>query len=120
MKEENIIRDKTFNFAKRIVNMYKYLTNEKQEYILSKQLLRSGTSIGANVFESGRALSKKDFVNKISISQKEADETLYWIELLFETDYLDKQSYESIKNDCVEIIKILMSISKTSSKNTSK
>ena len=79
---ENIIKIKSFGFAKRIVSFYKYLCNEKKEYVMSKQLLRSGTSIGANVFESDRAVSKKDFINKIGIAQKEADETLYWIELL--------------------------------------
>ena len=110
---DNVIKQKSFDFAKRIVNLYNYLCNDKKEYIMSKQLMRSGTSIGANVFESGRAVSKKDFANKIAISQKEADESLYWIELLHETGYLDEKEYLSIKDDCIEIIKILMSISKT-------
>ena len=112
----NIIKEKSFEFAKRIVKLYNYLCAEKKEYIMSKQLMRSGTSIGANVFESGRAVSKKDFANKIAISQKEADESLYWIELLYATEYLDEKQYVSIKEDCIEIIKILMSISKTLSK----
>lgn len=113
MKQENIVKDKSFAFAVRIVNLYKYLCEKKQEYIMSKQLMRSGTSIGANVYESGRAVSKKDFCNKLAISQKEADETLYWIELLFATEYIDEKQYSSIKNDCLELIKLLMSIVKT-------
>lgn len=79
--------------------------------------MRSGTSIGANVFESSRAISKKDFINKIAISQKEADETLYWIELLCETEYISNSQYENIKSDCTEIIKILMAIAKSASRN---
>lgn len=114
---ENIIKIKSFNFAIRIVNLYNYLCDEKKEFVMSKQLLRSGTSIGANVFESDRAVSKKDFINKIGIAQKEADETLYWIELLHETDYIVNAEYKSIKNDCEELIKILMAISKTSTRN---
>ena len=114
---ENIIKVKSFNFAKRIVNLYNCLCNEKREFVMSKQLLRSGTSIGANVFESDRAVSKKDFINKIGIAQKEAEETLYWIELLHETDYIADVEYGSIKNDCEELIKILMAISKTSTRN---
>lgn len=111
-ERRNVIKEKSFEFAKRIVNLCKYLHATKHEFIMSKQLLRSGTSIGANVYESGRASSKKDFANKIAISQKEADETLYWIELLHATDYIDQTQYESIKADCIELIKILMSISK--------
>ena len=114
---ENIIKIKSFGFAKRIVSFYKYLCNEKKEYVMSKQLLRSGTSIGANVFESDRAVSKKDFINKIGIAQKEADETLYWIELLHETGYIADAEYVSIKTDCEELIKIVMAISKTSTRN---
>lgn len=114
---ENIIKIKSFSFAKRIVNFYNYLCSEKKEYVISKQLLRSGTSIGANVFESDRAVSKKDFINKIGIAQKEADETLYWIELLHETGYIADAEYGSIKTDCEELIKILMAISKTSTRN---
>ncbi len=114
---ENIIKIKSFGFAKRIVSFYKYLCNENKEYVMSKQLLRSGTSIGANVFESDRAVSKKDFINKIGIAQKEADETLYWIELLHETGYIADAEYVSIKTDCEELIKILMAISKTSTRN---
>lgn len=116
-ERENVIRAKSFAFAKRIVNLYKFLSEEKKEYIMSKQLLRSGTSIGANVFESSRAISKKDFINKIAISQKEADETLYWIELLYETEYISNSQHESIKSDCTEIIKILMAIAKSASRN---
>ena len=87
---ENIIVDKSFDFAVRIVNLNKYLYNEQKEYVLSKQLLRSGTSIGANVSEAERAQSKADFISKMSIALKEANETNYWLKLLYKTDYLSK------------------------------
>ena len=87
---ENIIVDKSFDFAVRIVNLNKYLNNEQKEYVLSKQLLRSGTSIGANVSEAERAQSKADFISKMSIALKEANETNYWLKLLYKTDYLSK------------------------------
>ena len=87
---ENIIVDKSFDFAVRIVNSNKYLNNEQKEYVLSKQLLRSGTSIGANVSEAERAQSKADFISKMSIALKEANETNYWLKLLYKTDYLSK------------------------------
>lgn len=110
--KENIIKDKSFKFAVRIVNLYKILQSEKKEYILSKQLMRSGTSIGANVCEAIRAVSKKDFTNKIDISLKEAYESEYWIELLYATNYLNESEYMSIKEDCCDINKILMAIAK--------
>ncbi len=94
--------------------MYRYLCDEKKEYVLSKQLLRSGTSIGANVREAEQAQSKKDFISKMSIALKEANETAYWLELLQETNYLTTEEAESILNDCIEVRKILSSIVKTS------
>ncbi len=99
-------------YAIRIVNLYKYLVLQKNEHVLSKQLLRSGTSIGANTRESKNAQSRKDFLTKLSIALKEADETEYWLELLYKTGYLDENQYQSIQNDTSELIKILTSIIK--------
>jgi four helix bundle protein len=112
--KENIIKDKSFAFALRIVRLYQYLSDTKKEYVLSKQIIRSGTSIGANVRESEHGQSKADFIHKISISLKEASETDYWLELLHKSDYLDTKLYQSLKEDCEEILKILTSIVKTS------
>ncbi len=108
--KENIIDDKAYRFAIRIVNMFKYLTREKKEFTLSKQCLRSGTSIGALVKESFYAQSRRDFISKISIAAKEALETRYWLSLLCDTGYIDATSYKSIANDCNELIKILSAI----------
>jgi len=113
MKKPNIIRDKSFAFALRIVNMYKYLI-EKKEFVLSKQLLKSGTAIGALVREAEHAESKADFIHKMAIAQKEANETEYWIELLFQSEYLIKESYLSINTDIKELNKIIASIIITS------
>lgn len=107
---ENIIKDKSFKFAVRIVNLYKTLSSDRKEFVMSKQLLRSGTSVGANVREAQNAESKADFIHKLGISQKEADETLYWLELLKETEYLDKNEFESMHNDGNELLKILRTI----------
>ena len=112
--KNNIIIDKSREFAIRIVKCYKFLSETNKEYILSRQLLKCGTSIGANVRESINAQSKADFVSKLSIALKEADETTYWLDLLHETDYLDDRMFISINNDCTELIKILTSIIKTS------
>ena len=112
--KNNIIIDKSREFAIRIVKCYKFLSETNKEYILSRQLLKFGTSIGANVRESINAQSKADFVSKLSIALKEADETAYWLDLLHETDYLDDRMFISINNDCTELIKILTSIIKTS------
>lgn len=116
MKQENIILDKSFNFAVRIVKLYKYLCEEKKKYILSKQLLRCGTSIGANINEAQAGQSKADFISKMSISSKEARESKYWVELLIKTDYLDiNEIYvQSLLKDIDEIIKLLTSIVKSS------
>lgn len=97
--------------------LYKYLKNEKKEYILSKQLMRSGTSIGANVRESQNAESKADFIHKLAISQKEADETLYWLELLKETDYITREEFDSLEADASELLKLIRSIILTTKKN---
>ena len=109
---KNEILDLSFKFAVRIVNLYKHLKKEKQEYVLSKQLLRSGTSIGANITEAQDAQSKKDFISKLSISLKEAKETRYWILLLIETEYLPQNSenVKSLQNELISIIKLLTSI----------
>ena len=113
---DNVIENKSFDFAVRIVNLHKHLSNEKKEFVLSKQLLRSGTSIGANVSEAVRGQSKADFLVKMSIALKEANESHYWIRLLYKTDFLTEQEFNSIENDVVELIKILSSICKTSTK----
>lgn len=115
---ENVIVTKSKDFAIRIVRAYKYLTAEKNEYIMSKQLLRSGTSIGANVKEGIRGQTKPDFYAKLNIALKEASEAEYWLEILYETDYIDKKLYESINSDCEEIIKLLVSITKTQKNNS--
>ena len=107
MKSNNIIQEKSFAFAIRIVNLNKHLITEKKEFILSKQLLRSGTSIGANVEEAIGAVSDKDFLNKLGIAYKEARESIYWLKLLQATDYITKEEFESIHNDAEEICKIL-------------
>ncbi len=117
---DNPIKDKSFKFAIRIVNLYKYLCTEKQEYVLSKQLLRSGTSIGANVSEAQRGQSKPDFVSKMNIALKEANETEYWLRLLYETDYLDENQFESLYKDVDEIISLLISICKTTNDSLKK
>jgi four helix bundle protein len=107
---ENIIKTKTFSFALRIVKLSQFLNQEKKEYVLSKQLLRSGTGIGALVREAEQAESKLDFIHKLAIAQKEANESDYWLELLFQSDYLSKNQFQSLKTDIVEINKILASI----------
>ena len=112
--KENVIKTKSFAFALRIVKLAKYLQAEKKEFVLSKQVLRSGTAIGALVREAEHAQSKADFVNKMSIALKEANETDYWIDLLHQSDYLEANNDTSIHNDINELLKILVSIVKTS------
>ena len=109
---KSIVYDKSFTFAIRIVNLYKYLYENKKEYIMSKQLLRSGTSIGANIKEALQAQSKKDYLSKMNIALKEASETEYWLNLLIETKYIEEHSM-SILEDCIELNKMLISIVKT-------
>ena len=103
------------SFSIRIVKLYSYLKDEKKEYVLSKQMLRSGTSIGANLSEAQCAISKKDFLAKVYISLKESSETLYWITLLHKTNYLTEEEFNSIYKDCEELKKLLMSITKNTS-----
>ena len=112
----NAIKEKSFEFALRIVKMYKYLTEKKSEYVLSKQVLRSGTSVGANIREAEQAQSPADVIHKLNIALKEANETEYWIELLFQSEYIEEEHYKSIIADCGEINKILISIIKTMKK----
>jgi four helix bundle protein len=111
---ENVIEEKSFQFSIRIVRLYQYLSETKKEYVLSKQLLRAGTSIGANVAEAQQAQSKADFTSKTAIALKETTETKYWIRLLHATEYLSNAEYHSILSDCTEIEKLLTSIVKTS------
>ena len=113
MIEGNIVFDKSKIFAVRIVNLYKYLTDTKKEYVLSKQLLKSGTSIGANISEAVCSISNSEFSAKMHIAYKECSETLYWLELLKETDYLSEKEFSSIEQDCKELIKLLAAITKT-------
>ena len=108
-KKENVVVDKSFSFAVRIVNFYKLLC-ERKEFVLAKQILRSGTSIGANIREAHNAPTKKDFIYKLSISQKETDETMYWLELLFQSNIITEQEFKSLHNDANELLKILKSI----------
>ena len=113
---DNVIEKKSFDFAIRIVNLYKYLCDKKQEYVLSKQVLRSGTSIGANIAEAQQAQSKADFISKMSVALKETTETKYWLKLLNATAYLNDNEVKTILSDCIEIEKILTSILKSCKK----
>ena len=112
-EERRTAKKKSKAFAVRIVRLYRYLCDEKGEYVLSKQLLRSGTSIGANLAEAECAISRKDFLSKVYVALKECMETEYWLELLHETDYLTEQEYQSINTDCEELRKMLSSTTKT-------
>ena len=113
----NVVKDKSFDFAVRIVNLSKYLTEQKREYVLSKQILRSGTAIGALIRESEQAESKADFIHKLAIALKEANETDYWLDLLHKTEYLEDKHHQSLKNDLTELLKLLTSIIKSSKNN---
>ena len=108
----SIVRNKSKDFALRIIHLYEYLKEQKREYVISKQILRSGTSIGANLAEQEFAVSEADYLNKTSISLKECAETAYWLELLYEANYISLKEYENIQKDCSEIIKILIAIVK--------
>jgi len=114
--KKSILKEKSFLFAVRIVNLYKYLCETKKEFVLSKQILRSGTSVGAMVFEATFAESNPDFIHKMAISQKEANETIYWLELLQKTEYITQTEYESINTDAVELLKMITSTIKTMKK----
>ena len=117
MKKDNIIKTKSFAFSIKIVNLYKFLIKEKKEYVMSKQLLCSGTAVGALIREAEHAESKADFIHKLSISLKEANETEYWLDLLKETNYLIESDYICYQKDIKEILRILISIIKTSKLN---
>ncbi len=115
--KNNIVKDKSFAFAIRIVNVCRYLSTTKNEFVLSQQLLRSGTSIGAMIRESEHAESKADFNHKLAIAQKETNESLYWLELLNKTDYITQEEFKSLNLDAVELIKLLTAILKSSKTN---
>lgn len=110
---QNAAIEKSFEFAVRIVNLYKYLVKEQKEYVLSKQLLRCGTSIGANVAEAQRGQSKADFAAKMNIALKEANETMYWLRLMYRTEYLTELQYKSIYEDAQQMLNLLTAICKT-------
>ena len=118
--ERSVLQQKSYRFAVRIVHLYAYLRDEKREYTLSKQLLRSGTSIGANLREARRGQSRADFAAKLSIALKEADESLYWIELLREADLINDDEFKSIYADCEELVKMLVSATKKIYSNEAK
>ena len=113
---DNVIEIKSFDFVVRIVNLHKHLINYKKEFVLSKQLLRSGTSIGANVAEAQKAQTKPDFNAKMNIALKEANETEYWLKLLYKTEYLTEKEFKNIEKDIEDIIAILVSICKKTNK----
>lgn len=117
---ENVVKNKSFGFAVRVVKLYQYLCKDKKEFVLSKQLLRSGTSVGAMIREAEHAESKPDFKHKMAIAQKEINETIYWLELLQATDYLNNEQFESLNADAIEIIKLITSIIKTTKNNIKK
>lgn len=114
------LKDKSFGFAVRIVKLYKYLSSENNEFVMSKQLLRSGTAIGALYREAEHAESKADFIHKLAIAQKECNETIYWLELLKASDFLSENQFNDINNDAIELMKLLTSIIKTSKNNFKK
>lgn len=114
---ESVLKIKSYAFAVMIIGSYKKLSTEKKEFILSKQLLRSGTAIGALIREANQAESKADFLHKVNIALKEANETAYWLSLLNDTDYISAKEYEILKNHCEEILKMLISTVKTTKKN---
>jgi four helix bundle protein len=117
MKKENIILDKSYKFSLRIVKLYKFLCEDKKEFVLSKQILRSGTSIGANINEAQAAETRNDFIHKLGIAAKEVRETEYWLKLLKDSEYIDEKSFDSIIQDCGELRKIVNSIILTSKKS---
>ncbi len=115
--KENILKDKSYKFALRVIKLYKYLVEEKKEFVLSKQVLRAGTSIGANITEGNQAQSKADFIHKLSIAHKEAFETEYWLCLLRDSQYITEKQSESLIIDCNELQKILTTSIKTAKNN---
>ena len=117
-KEKNVLVQKSYAFALRIIKAYKFLSGHKREFVLSKQLLRSGTAIGALVSEAKFAQSRPDFINKLSVALKEANETLYWLNLLHDSNYINKDSFNSIYLDCNELVSLLVKIVKTTKTNS--
>lgn len=115
--KENPARDKSYDFALRIIKLYKYLVEDKKEYVLSKQILRSGTSIGANMEEALGGQSRRDFLAKVSIAYKETRETHYWLRLLRDSSFLKNKTAQSLLDDCEELLKIFGSIQKTTKNN---
>ena len=118
--KNNPIKEKSFDFAIRIVNLYRFLITEKKEYVMSKQLLKSGTSVGALVREAEHGESKADFIHKLAIAQKECNESLFWLELLERTEYITSEQFNSLFEDAVEIMKLTTSIILTTKKNLKK
>lgn len=114
--QESILKTKSYSFAIRIVKLYQFLASEKKEFVLSKQVLRSGTAVGALIREAEFGQSRADFTNKMSIALKEANETDYWLNLLKDTDYLNENMFQSISQDCIELIKLLVATVKTTKK----
>ena len=115
--KENVVKEKSMLFAIKIVNLYKFLCETKKEFVLSRQILKAGTSIGANLAEAECAISKKDFLAKVYISFKECIETKYWLELLYKTDFIHEKDFKSINSDCDELYKLLAAITKTTREN---
>ncbi len=115
--KENLLIDKSVDFAARIINLCKYLEEKQKEHIISKQIIRSGTSIGANINEAQYGNSKADFISKLHISLKETAETEYWLRLLFKSEYIDEKIFKSLLNDCLELKKLLISSINTAKKN---
>ncbi|MCL2435583.1 MAG: four helix bundle protein [Lentimicrobiaceae bacterium] len=115
--KKGVLKEKSFKFAVRVVNLYKYLCEEKKEFILSKQVLRSGTSVGAMVREAEHSESIADFIHKMAIAQKEINETIYWLELMMETEYISTKEFENINTNAIEIIKMITSSIKTAKSN---
>jgi four helix bundle protein len=111
--KKNVIKEKSYVFALRVIKAYQFLAKEKKEFVLSKQMLRSGTSVGALVREAEQAQSKADFISKMNIALKEANETEYWLMLLKDSDFIDEKSFESIHHDCAEVVKLLIAIVRT-------
>jgi four helix bundle protein len=116
-EKQNPLKDKSFQFALKIVKLYTFLYEQRREYVMSKQLLRSGTSIGANIREAQNAQSKADFIHKFSISQKECDETLYWLELLHQSGFLEEKEFTAIYHEANELLKMLKSSILTTKQN---
>jgi len=115
--KENILKTKSYAFALKVIKLYQKLSSEKKEFVLSKQILRSGTSIGANIEEANQAESKRDFIHKLGIAQKEANETHYWIRLLTDSNFLEQNTSVILKDDCEELIKLITASIKTAKNN---